>query len=55
MTTISKLLWEANLHSTLDLGEITVWHGLWWLKADTDLEASRAPIDKLDRALGLEM
>lgn len=38
----------------VDLGEIAVWHHLWWLVADTDLEASRAPVDELDGALGLE-
>lgn len=38
----------------VDLGEIAVGHVLWWLVADTNLEASWAPVDELDRALGLE-
>ena len=38
----------------VDLGEVSVRHHLWWLVADADLEASRAPVDELDGALGLE-
>lgn len=44
----------SNLHSTVDLGEIAVGDVLGSLVADTKLEASRAPVDKLDGALGLE-
>ncbi|SMR64769.1 unnamed protein product [Zymoseptoria tritici ST99CH_3D1] len=36
------------------LGEIAVGNVLWWLVADTNLEASWAPVDELDGALGLE-
>jgi len=43
-----------NLHSTVDLGKITVGHHLRRLVADTNLEASRAPVNELDRALCLE-
>lgn len=43
-----------NLHSSIDLGEITVRHHLRWLVADANLESSWAPIDELDSALGLE-
>ena len=35
-----------DLHSAVDLGEIAVGHHLGWLVADTNLEASRAPIDE---------
>jgi hypothetical protein len=45
---------EFNLHSAVDLGEIAVGHVLRRLVADTDLETSRAPVDELDGALGLE-
>ena len=38
----------------VDLGEVSVRHHLWWLVADADLEAGRAPVDELDGALGLE-
>jgi len=44
----------SDLHSAIDLGEISVGHHLGWLVADTNLEASWAPIDELDGALGLE-
>lgn len=43
------------LHSTVDLGKIAVGHHLRRLEADTQLEASGAPVDKLDGALGLEV
>lgn len=43
-----------NLHSTIDLGQITVWNHLRRLVADTDLESSRAPVDKLDGTLRLQ-
>lgn len=42
------------VHCTVDLGEITVGDHLWWLVADTNLEASWAPIDELNGSLGLE-
>merc|ERR1712153_279265 len=38
----------------LHLGEVTTWHHGWWLVVDTALEASRAPVDELDSALGLD-
>ena len=45
---------SENLHSAVDLGKVTVWHVLWWLVADTELETSWAPVNELDGALGLE-
>jgi hypothetical protein len=43
-----------NLHSAVDLGQVTVGNHLWWLIADTDLETSWAPIHELDGTLCLE-
>jgi len=43
-----------NVHCAVDLGKIAVRHQLRRLEADTELEASRAPVDELDSALGLE-
>jgi len=43
-----------SLHSTVDLCKIAVGHHLGRLVADTNLEASWAPVDELNRALGLE-
>ena len=43
-----------NLHSAADLGEVTVGDVLRSLVADTELETSRAPVDELNSALGLE-
>jgi hypothetical protein len=43
-----------NLHSTVDLGQVAVGDVLRSLVADTNLETSRAPVDELDGALGLE-
>jgi len=43
-----------HLHSTVDLGKVAVWHVLWWLVADTELEASWAPVNELNSALSLE-
>lgn len=37
-----------------DLGEITAGDVRRGLVADTELEAGRAPVDELDRALGLD-
>ena len=45
---------EINLHSTVNLGQVAVGDHAWGLEADTELEASRAPVDKLDGALGLK-
>jgi hypothetical protein len=42
-----------NLHSAIDLGQVTIWHKLRRLVADTNLETSWAPVDKLDGTLGL--
>jgi len=39
---------------TLNLGEIASGNDGGWLVVDTDLEASRAPVDELDRPLGLD-
>lgn len=39
---------------TVDLGEVAVGHVHRRLVADTELETSRAPVDELDGALGLE-
>src|SRR4051812_27798747 len=44
----------AKLHSTVNLCEIAVRKVLRSLVADTKLETSRAPVDKLNGALGLE-
>lgn len=43
-----------NLHSAVDLGQISVGNHLGWLEADTNLESSWAPVNELDGALGLE-
>merc|ERR1711968_95151 len=40
--------------STLHLGEITTGHHGWWLVVNTALEASWAPVHKLDGTLGLD-
>jgi hypothetical protein len=39
----------------VDGGEVTVGDVLGWLVADTDLETSRAPVNKLNGALGLDL
>jgi hypothetical protein len=44
----------GNLHSTVEVGKVTVGDLLRGLVADTDLEASGAPVDELDGTLGLE-
>lgn len=43
-----------NVHCAVDLGEVTVGDLVGWLVADTELEASRAPVNELDGTLGLE-
>ena len=43
-----------NLHSTVDLCQITIGNHLWRLVADTDLESGWAPVNELDSALGLQ-
>lgn len=45
---------SKNLHSTAEVGKVAVGDLLGRLVADTELEASRAPVDELDGALGLE-
>jgi hypothetical protein len=45
---------EGNIHSAVGLGEVAVGDLVGGLVADTELEASRAPVDELDGALGLE-
>ena len=47
-------LWTLNLHSTVDLGEIAVGDHLRRLVTNTNLEASRTPVNELNCALGLE-
>lgn len=44
----------SHLHCAVDLGEITIGNHLRWLIADTNFEASRAPVHELDSPLGLE-
>jgi hypothetical protein len=43
-----------HAHGTLDLGQVTTWNNGGGLVVDTALETSRAPVDELDRALGLD-
>lgn len=43
-----------NLHCAVDLGQVAVGDLLRGLVADANLEASGAPVDELDGALGLE-
>merc|ERR1711877_86856 len=43
-----------HAHGTLDLGKISTGDDGWWLVVDADLEASGAPVDELDGALGLD-
>jgi hypothetical protein len=43
-----------NLHSTIDLGQVTVGNHLRRLKANANLETRWAPVDELDGALGLQ-
>ena len=45
---------ERNLHSAVNLGQIAVGDLVRRLVADTKLETSRAPVDELNGALGLE-
>lgn len=48
-------MWPGHdLHSTIDLCQVAVWNVLRWLEADTDLEASWAPVDELDGTLRLQ-
>jgi hypothetical protein len=44
-----------HAHGAVDRCEITVGDVLGWLVADTNLESSRAPVDELHGALGLEV
>jgi len=39
---------------TLDLGQIAAWNNGGWLVVDADLETGWAPVDELNRALGLD-
>lgn len=45
---------RGDVHSAVDLGQVAVGHLVGGLVADTELEASRAPVDELDGPLGLE-
>lgn len=42
------------LHGTADFSQVAIRNHLGRLKADTNLESGRAPINKLDGSLGLE-
>lgn len=43
-----------HANGALDLGEVAARNNGRGLVVDADLEASRAPVDKLDRPLGLD-
>merc|ERR1712182_167752 len=43
-----------HAHCPHDLGKVTTRHNGWWLVVDTTLEASRGPVNKLDRSLRLD-
>ncbi|BBH09729.1 hypothetical protein Prudu_022311 [Prunus dulcis] len=43
-----------HAHSPLNLGEVTSWDNSGWLVVDTALESGRAPVYKLNGALGLD-
>ena len=45
---------EGDIHSAVGLGEVAAGDLVGGLVADAELEASRAPVDELDGALGLE-
>lgn len=45
---------EANLHCTVDGGQVALWHIHWWLVADTELESGGAPVDELNGTLRLQ-
>mmetsp|Transcript_20830 Transcript_20830/g.31029 ORF Transcript_20830/g.31029 Transcript_20830/m.31029 type:complete len:259 (+) Transcript_20830:98-874(+) len=40
---------------TWHLGQISIWNNRWWLVVDTALESCWTPIDKLNRALVLDL
>lgn len=44
----------GDIHSTVNPSQVTVGNELRRLVADTNLESSRAPVDKLDGPLGLD-
>ena len=43
-----------DLHSSVDLGQVSIWNHLRGLEANTDLETSWAPVDELDSTLSLQ-
>ena len=45
---------KQNLHSAVDLGQITIGDHLRWLVTDTNLETSWAPVNELNSTFGLE-
>jgi hypothetical protein len=45
---------EVDIHGAVGFGEVAIGDLVGWLVADTELEASRAPVDELNGALGLE-
>ena len=45
---------RQHAHCTLDSGQITTRDDSRWLVVDADLESGRAPVNKLDSALGLD-
>lgn len=51
---IKKRTKVINLHSPVNLRQVAVRHQLRRLVTDTDLEAGRAPVDELNRPLGLD-
>jgi len=51
---LENLVKICDLHSPIDLRQITVRNQLRWLIANTNLEACRTPIDKLNSPLGLD-
>lgn len=56
-TIISLGVWDAgemHIHCSVHLGQIAIGHHLGRLVADTNLEARRAPVHKLDGSFSLE-
>ena len=45
---------SINLHSAIDLSQITIGHHLRGLIADANFETRRAPVDELDSPLSLQ-
>ena len=45
---------RKDLHSTVDLGQVSIGNHLRRLVTDTDLESGGAPVNELDRTLALQ-